>query len=236
MVTFSRRGLHGRVVDDLGRRIVSGELPPGAVIDLDELEADLEVSRTVVREAVKVLSTKGLLDSRPRLGTFVRARSEWSLLDADVMTWRDNGEPDERLISDLAEVRRIVEPQGARLAASRRTGEDVAAMGAALERMRRSGRDLEEHVAADLAFHRAVLAASQNELLGRLEVVLEPALRARDALAFSAGHDDAFLPAHAAVADAIADGDPDRAEAAMAALLDTAAADTAAILERRRRT
>lgn len=235
MVTFSRRGLHGRVVDDLGRRIVSGALPPGAVVDLDQLETDLDVSRTVVREAVKVLTAKGLLDSRPRLGTFVRDRSDWNLLDPDVMSWRDNGEPDERLISDLAEVRRIVEPEGARLAAARRTEADVLAMRAALERMRRSGRDLEEHVAADLAFHRAVLAASQNELLGRLEVVLEPALRARDTLAFSAGHDDAFLPAHAAVAEAIADADPERAEAAMAALLDAAAADTAAVLDRRRR-
>lgn len=235
MVVFSRRGLHGRVVDTLGRRIVRGDLPPGAVVDLELLEADLAVSRTVVREAVKVLTTKGLLDSRPRLGTFVRDRRDWSLLDADVMSWRDNGQPDARLISDLAEVRRIVEPQGARLAALRRSEADVSAMRAALDRMRGSGRDLEAHVAADLAFHRAVLGASQNELLERLEVVLEPALRARDALTFTHGHDDAFLPAHAAVADAVADGDPDRAEAAMAALLDAAAADTAAILERRTR-
>ena len=210
MVVFSRRGLHGRVVDTLGRRIVRGDLPPGAVVDLELLEADLAVSRTVVREAVKVLTTKGLLDSRPRLGTFVRDRRDWSLLDADVMSWRDNGQPDARLSSEA----------------------DVSAMREALDRMRASGRDVEAHVAADLAFHRAVLGASQNELLERLEVVLEPALRARDALTFAHGHDDAFLSAHAAVADAVADGDPDRAEAAMAARLDAAAADAAAILER----
>jgi DNA-binding FadR family transcriptional regulator len=235
VVTFSRRGLHGQIVDSLGRRIVGGEFPPGAVVDLELLEQELSVSRTVMREAVKVLTTKGLLDARPRLGTFVRERRHWNLLDADVMAWRGGGDPDERLLFDLEEVRRIVEPWGARLAAERRTDDDVEAMRTALSRMEESerGGNVEEHIAADAAFHRAVLAASQNELLERLEVVLEPALRARDALAFAHSHGDAFLHAHAAVAEAIAATDPDRAQASMSALLEAAAADTAAILRRR---
>ncbi|MCW2741266.1 MAG: FadR family transcriptional regulator [Blastococcus sp.] len=237
MVTFSRRGLHGQVVDALGRRIISGDLPPGTIVDLDMIEHEMSVSRTVMREAVKVLTTKGLLDARPRLGTFVRERSDWQLLDADVMVWRGAGEPDERLLSDLEEVRRIVEPWGARLAAERRTPTDVLNLRAALERMERSeaGADVEEHIASDVAFHRAVLAASQNELLERLEVVLEPALRARDALVHAHAPSDAFLHAHSAVADAIADADADRAQTAMAALLETASADTADVLRRRSR-
>jgi GntR family transcriptional regulator, galactonate operon transcriptional repressor len=235
VVTFSRRGLHGHVVDSLGRRIIEGEFPPGAVLDLELLEQQMSVSRTVMREAVKVLTTKGLLDARPRIGTFVRDRPNWNLLDADVMAWRGGGDPDPRLLSDLDEVRRIVEPWGARLAAERRSPDDVTALREALARMEASerGGNIEEHIAADAAFHRAVLAASQNELLERLEVVLEPALRARDALAFQHTHGDAFLHAHAEVAEAIAAGDPDRAQASMASLLETAAADTAEIMRRR---
>jgi DNA-binding FadR family transcriptional regulator len=219
----------------MGRRIVEGEFPPGAVMDLELLEQEMSVSRTVMREAVKVLTTKGLLDARPRFGTFVRDRRDWNLLDADVMAWRGGGDPDQRLLSDLEEVRRIVEPWGARLAAERRTADDVLALREALARMEASerGGDIDEHIAADVAFHRAVLAASQNELLERLEVVLEPALRTRDALAFVHTHGDAFLTAHADVAEAIAAGDPDLAHTSMASLLDTAAADTAAILRRR---
>ena len=151
------------------------------------------------------------------------------------MAWRGGGDPDHRLLSDLEEVRRIVEPWGARLAAERRTPDDVTALRGALARMEKSerGGDIEEHIAADVAFHRAVLAASQNELLERLEVVLEPALRTRDALAFVHTHGDAFLHSHAAVAEAIAAGDPDLAQASMASLLEAAAADTAEIMRRR---
>lgn len=234
MITYSRRGLHGQVVDTLGRRIVQGELTPGTVIDVERLERDLEVSRTVVREAIKVLTAKGLLDARPRLGTYVRPRSDWNLLDSDVMTWRETDEPDDRLFHELDEVRQVVEPYGARLAAQRRTDADLAAIAAALEDMRTTAyEDLEGHIAADLAFHRAVLAATQNELLERLEVVLEPALRLRDRLAFSAHHDDAFLDAHAAVYTAIEKADPTGAAEAMRQLLQTAAADTRSILDRR---
>lgn len=235
MITFSRRGLHGQVVDSIGRRIVQGELAPGDVVDVDGLESDLDVSRTVVREAIKVLTAKGLVDARPRLGTYVRPRSQWNLLDADVMGWRSSDEPDVRLFRELDEVRQVFEPNGARLAAQRRTLEDLEAIGAAFEAMRgTAGENLEGHIAADLAFHRAVLAATQNELLTRFEVVMEPALRARDTLAFNAHHQDtASLEAHAAVLAAIERSDPDAAEAAMQALLVGAALDTREILDGR---
>lgn len=235
MVTFSRRGLHGQVVNDLGRRIVGGEFPPGMIVDLERLEREMSVSRTVMREAVKVLTTKGLLDARPRLGTFVRDRRDWNLLDADVMAWRGAGDPDERLLSELEEVRRIVEPWGARLAAERRTTQDLLSLRAALGALEQSEAlgDVGEHIASDVAFHRAVLAASRNELLERLEVVLEPALRARDALVRAHAHGGTFLRAHRAVVEAIADGDSERAHRAMASLLEAASADTADVLRRR---
>jgi DNA-binding FadR family transcriptional regulator len=236
VIAYSNRGLGGQIVEDLGRRIVQGELPPGSTIDVDQLESQHAVSRTVVREAVKVLSAKGLLDARPKRGTFVRSRTQWNLLDGDVMSWRDDGaEPDPQLLSDLAEVRGAVEPQAARLAAERRDDADLVEMSAAMQQMRDSTDHLESHLASDLRFHRAVLAASHNELLVRLEVVLEPALRARDRLAFEHRHGSGFIEAHTRVLDAVRDADPDQAERAMRDLLATAAADARASLRRRRR-
>jgi DNA-binding FadR family transcriptional regulator len=91
VIAYSNRGLGGQIVEDLGRRIVQGELPPGSTIDVDQLESQHAVSRTVVREAVKVLIAKGLLDARPKRGTFVRSATQWNLLDGDVMSWRDDG-------------------------------------------------------------------------------------------------------------------------------------------------
>lgn len=231
MITFSRRGLHGQVVDALGRRIVQGEVAPGTTLDVELLERDLAVSRTVVREAIKVLIAKGLLDARPRLGTYVRPRADWNLLDADVMGWRQRDEPDGRLFHELDEVRQVVEPQGARLAAERRTPEDLEAIRSALDRIRATASgDREGHIAADLAFHRAVLAATGNELLERLEVVLEPALRARDTLTFGTDVGHAFVEAHALVFDAIERSDPEGAAQAMHDLLQAAAKDTESIL------
>ena len=235
MILYSRRGLHGQLVESLGKRIVRGELLPGDVVDVDRLEVDHAVSRTVVREAIKVLTTKGLLDARPKRGTFVRPRAQWNLLDADVMTWRDEGHgPDQQLLQDLDEVRRAVEPPGARLAAERRTEQDLAEIDAALQDMVDTAHVKgDEHIAADLRFHRAVLVASHNELLARLEVVLEPALRARNALAFSEDSGNHFIEAHRRVLEQIRSGDGPGAQKAMEMLLVDAAADTAAILARR---
>lgn len=240
MVTFSRRGLHGTVVDSLGRQIVRGELPPGSIIDTDSLAATMQVSRTVVREALKVLTAKGLVDARPRTGTRVLERSSWNLLDSDVMGWRDDGVPDGALLRDLEEVRQIIEPHGARLAAQRRTAPQLQGIRDAMAAMRRAesplpGGSSHAHVDADLAFHRAVLAAAGNELLTRLEVVLEPALRARDTLAFGDDHGYAFLDKHQTVTDAIAAGDGEAASEAMLDLLHAAAADTMKSLKRRRK-
>ena len=93
MAKFSRRGLHGQLADTIGRRILSGELAEGQILDVEKFESDFNVSRTVVREATKVLSAKGLLDARPRVGTYVRPRASWNLLDSDVMVWRAEKSP-----------------------------------------------------------------------------------------------------------------------------------------------
>ncbi|MGV8911430.1 MAG: FadR/GntR family transcriptional regulator [Rhodoglobus sp.] len=232
MTTFSRRGLHGHVVDVLGRRIMRGELVSGEIIESDALLTEFQVSRTVMREAIKVLTTKGLVDARPRLGTFVTERERWQLLDGDVMTWRSEGVPDPLLVLELSEVRQFLEPAAARLAAVRRTQEQCVEIEAAMTALAATfaSTEAESHAAADLAFHRAVLAASGNELLARFEVVLEPALQARDQLAFQHETTTHFLDSHRAVVDAIVAQDADLAYAAMTLLMDQSARDSDAIV------
>lgn len=228
---FSGRGLQGRLVELLGLRIVDGSLPPGQVIDLDQFAVEESVSRTVVREAVKVLVGKGLLDARPRHGTFVRERSSWSLMDPEVMRWRCGDGPDPKLLRELMEIRVILEPAIARHAALRRSATHVAALRDSLRAMSNSRTSLEEHVEADLRFHWLLASASGNELLEQLSSLLQPAMRSRDVLAFRHfAHDDAFLTAHAEVVDHVDAQNPDAAESAMHHLVSVASEDIDAIL------
>jgi len=223
MTEYPGRGLHGQTVERIAQRILSGHLAEGATLDLPALEAELAVSRTALREALKVLSAKGLVGARQKRGTFVRPREAWNLLDSDVMRWQFAA-PEAtwtRFLGDLAEVRTLLEPPAARLAATRCDDDDLAELDAALSDMDSAG-DPEAAVAADLRFHRALLAGTHNELLGRLEVVIERALAERDRLVHGGSAPDP-VPTHRAVLDAIRAGDPDAAQAAMYELL--AAAD-----------
>jgi GntR family galactonate operon transcriptional repressor len=224
---YPGRGLHGEVVRELGARITSGKYEPGSLIDPEQLEAELGVSKTVVREALRVLAAKGLVDSRPKRGTFVRARTAWSLLDIDVMQWRGMLEAtDSAFLADLAEVRSIVEPAGVRLAAERRTDSDIAELEAALAAMAEAGSDGELVVAADLRFHLGLLRASHNELLVRMDVVIIHALGARDRLIHNSG--DGWrdsIPSHRVVLSAVRAGKPAAAATAMSRLLKDAERD-----------
>src|SRR5918911_4134642 len=107
--TYPRRGLHGAVVHEIGVRIVRGELEPGEQVPDDGLLDDPGVSRTVLREAIKVLAAKRLVESRPKTGTRVRPRRDWNLLDPDVLAWRLETAPDAGFFRDIAEVRRMIE-------------------------------------------------------------------------------------------------------------------------------
>lgn len=229
-MAYARRGLHGQVVEEIGRRILRGEVPPGSSLDLDALEASFGVSRTVVREAVKVLEAKGLIEARPKRGTVVRPRAAWNLLDPETVGWAFDGAPDRRLLGAMNELRQGFEPIAARLAAERAQPEHLAAMRAALAAMAVDRGDVDASTADDVAFHRAILAAGGNELLIRLGDLFEAGLRGRDRVSFPSGWDTAYVERHAAVVDAIEAGDADRAEAAMRQLVADAAADTARAL------
>jgi DNA-binding FadR family transcriptional regulator len=225
MTSYAGRGVHGQVVELLGSRIVSGQIAEGETLDLRALAAEWDVSLTVLRESLKVLGGKGLVTARQKRGTYVRARGAWNLLDADVLRWRVGAGKGETLLRDLAELRAIVEPAAVRHAALRRGDADLAALENALGAMSAAGPDADAAASADAAFHRALLAATGNELLTRFDILLEPGLRARDRVVHGRRKDADPVPSHRAVVDAVRDGDPERASAAMAALLRQSAAD-----------
>lgn len=229
MTPYARRGVHGQTVELLARRILGGEIPEGATLDLVALQSELDVSLTALRESLKVLAAKGMVDARQKRGTFVRSRAEWNLLDADVLRWQFEGgsttASDQALLHNLAEVRAIIEPAAVRLAAERRTDADLAALDGALDAMGEQDGNAAHAVEADLAFHRALLTATHNELLERMEMVIESGLAHRDRIVHSSPHSEDPVPAHRAVLDAVRDRDPGAAEAAMRALLDQAGRD-----------
>ncbi|MEU8001207.1 FCD domain-containing protein [Catellatospora sp. NPDC049111] len=225
MAQYTGRGVHGQTVEIIAGRILAGEIAEGSTINLAALQEELDISLTVMREALKVLTAKGLVDARPKRGTFVRPRAAWNLLDADVIRWQFAGGADASLLDQLHEVRAIMEPAAARLAAARATDDDLAALDAALAQMADAQDDPAAAVAADLNFHRALLHAAHNEWLERMKVVMETGLAERDKLVHGAQHHDDPVPSHQAVVAAIRARDAAAAERAMGDLLDKAAQD-----------
>ena len=174
--TYTGRNLHGQVVTELGCRVVGGAYAAGAVLpNEDRLCEELQVSRTALREAVKVLAAKGLLESRPRIGTRVRPRESWNLLDPDILAWRCATGADAEFLRHLTELREIIEPAAASLAASSRSEAQLKAIGDALAAME-SATEIGQWVQADLAFHTAVLQATNNPLLMPLAAIISSAL------------------------------------------------------------
>jgi DNA-binding FadR family transcriptional regulator len=223
------RGLHGFLVHQLGKRIVGEVVPPGHSLPTEEeLSAQFGVSRTVLREAMRVLAAKGLVQSRPKKGTRVLPRASWSLLDSDVLAWQREVGPTPLFLHELEEVRIIIEPESAGLAAQRRSQEDVQNLQGAYETMRRAA-DADDRVAfleGDVAFHAAILEACRNELLRQMGNPVLTSLRIRhDGTPWIPEHFGATLPEHEAVLTALCGRDVDRARRSMIALVTRAAQD-----------
>lgn len=220
--TYSSRSLHGQVVHELGSRIVSGQLSEGEVLPNEaELGAEFDVSRTALREGIKVLTAKGLLVSRTRTGTRVRPRLEWNMLDPDVLAWRLKSGQAVEFVQDLHEFRRATETMAASLAATRATDAEIATMAQHLDDMAAAGTDVQASIEPDLRFHQAILAASGNELLGSLISVIETSLTFSFTMCDPEKKCDA-VALHRAVLDAIRARDGMAASSAMDALLDYA--------------
>ena len=218
--TYRGPSLHGQVVQELGGRIAGGHYPPGGVLPNEEvLCVELRVSRTALREAIKVLAAKGLVESRPRIGTRVRAIELWNQLDPDVLAWRCRTLPDARFLEQLTEMREIIEPAAAQLAARHRTSEQMLEMDRALAAMGAAKR-IGQWVQADLEFHRAILNATGNGLLMPLAALIATALESLLGLSARKASDFRIaLPDHARVRDAIRSQDTQAAFQAMGFLL-----------------
>ncbi|MFI7674317.1 FadR/GntR family transcriptional regulator [Actinophytocola sp. NPDC049390] len=223
MTQHRPRGLHGQTVETLARRILSNEYAEGTVLDLPTLRAELDVSLTALREALKVLTAKGMIDARQKRGTFVRPRSSWHMLDADVMRWHTASAPDPVLFDQLTEVRAIVEPAAARMAAERATDEDLAALGDALDAMA-AAEDVESAVTADVMFHRHLLLATHNDFLAQIAQIIAIGLAERDKFVHHTNPPDP-VPAHRLVLDAVTAHTPEAAEQAMRTLVNQSSQD-----------
>src|SRR5436305_1674370 len=164
-MTTPGRGLHGHVLDSLGPAITAGEYPPGSVLRTDELAQRFDVSRSVMREAVRVLESMHLVESRRRVGVTVRPKSEWNVYDPQVIRWRLAGADRPHQLRSLTVLRSAVEPVAAGLAARNASPAQCADLTEqALGMVATSrGRQLEAYLVHDVAFHRIVLNASGNE-------------------------------------------------------------------------
>jgi DNA-binding FadR family transcriptional regulator len=218
----------GVIARDLGMQIVSGRLQPGEILHGEvEISGRLQVSRAAYREAARILAAKGLVKAVPKIGTKVTPQTQWHLLDPDVVGWIFEFDPDEILLANLFELRRMVEPEAAALAAERRSDADLAAMASALGRMARHTLSAKAGREADQDFHAALLRSTGNAFLLSLTAGIGAAITWTT---IYKGHHSPPLrdsvPDHEAVYDAVAAQNPDAARTAMAKLVDLARRDT----------
>lgn len=232
-ILSNRRTFQEQVLERLGQDICSGVYAPGTPIPSEtELCARFSFSRIVIREAVKSLAAKGVLEVRRRVGTLVRDPAQWNLFDPDVIRWRAQcGDLNGGLARDLMELRRIIEPAASRLAAQRGSPEEKAKLRAAFMAMQRACAGEGDYVTADLAFHETVLAASGNQFVRQMQCALSAVLRTSFTLISRQPGGPAYsLPMHEAVCCAIEAGDAQAAELAANKLIDQAVKDLSAQL------
>ena len=228
MTTTTPTGeLHGNVLSALGARIVSGELAVGQVLTLDDVGIKYGVSRSVAREAIRVLESMSLVASRRRVGITILPRDQWNVFDPRVIRWRlDVGDRTQQLLS-LSELRRGFEPVAAALAAERASPHHCRILAAAVSDMVVHGRsgDLVSYLLADKVFHQTLLEASGNEMLRALAGVVTEVLagRTHHGMMPSQPNPEA-IALHDEVARAVRLRDPEAAESAMRSIIDEAAA------------
>jgi DNA-binding FadR family transcriptional regulator len=168
--------VHASVASEIGLRIVRGDYPPGAILPNEAKWSEMfKVSRSVVREAIKMLMAKSLLASRPKVGSWVEPRERWNLLDRDVLNWYAQSPERKAFLRTVQEFRYIIEPEAAALAAARRSDVQMEEITKALNEMG-NAMSLSERTDADTRFHIAILRASGNDLLVPLGVLIDSAL------------------------------------------------------------
>jgi DNA-binding FadR family transcriptional regulator len=224
---LGRNLTHG-LVDRLGRAIVTGMYDHAPILTEAELAQEYGVSRSVIREAVKMLAAKGLLSARPRQGTAVEPSSSWNLFDTDVLRWLLERRFSIDLMAQFNQLRAAIEPEGAALAARSATPSDIASIEAGLARMARAEQGLDDALEADIAFHVAILQASGNPFYLQLREVVDTALRTSIRFTNRLQGRPADLADHATVLDAIKARDAEMARSRMRKLID----DTLLVIEK----
>ncbi|MBA0051979.1 FadR family transcriptional regulator [Streptomyces sp. AJS327] len=216
------RGLHGQLVQQLGQMIVSGDLGADRPLVPEEIGQRFEVSRTVVRESLRVLEAKGLVSARPNVGTRVRPVSDWNLLDPDIIEWRAFGPQREGQRRELSELRGTIEPLAARLAAEQGRDEVQQRLAEMVEIMRHAlgqGDNL-TFSRADAEFHGLLLQSAGNRMLEHLSGIVASALQVSGGPASGCELlTESAVEHHRRVVEALSEGDGTEAESAMRQLL-----------------
>ncbi|WP_042365357.1 FadR/GntR family transcriptional regulator [Streptacidiphilus neutrinimicus] len=228
------QGLPGRLLADLGPAIASGEIAEGSVLRIEELEERFDVSRTVVREAVRMLESMQLVASRRRVGITVRPRSDWDVFNPTLIAWRLAGADRPAQLRSLGSLRVAVEPAAAGLAAVHADDDQRRALGALATEMTMTGRsgDLAAFLRHDADFHATVLQASGNEMFAHLGATVEAVLRGRTEHHLMPHHPEEYaVRLHREVAEAIMAGDATTAERAMRAIVTGALEELDAVLD-----
>ncbi|HSW04278.1 FadR/GntR family transcriptional regulator [Aquabacterium sp.] len=226
------KSMHGRIVRELGLRILAGEIRPGERLPGEaELLNAYDISRPVLREAVRVLVAKGLVMSKQRAGATVRARQEWHLLDPDVLYWLIQSKPKREFVDTLMTVRRIIEPAAAALAATAATEAQLASIAEAYAGMAAATTPA-ELLEPDVAFHRRIAEATNNELLAYIGNMLSLALRESIKLSSQLPNTHALsLPRHKAILTALQNRDPQGARQAALVQLEETGGDLSIVIE-----
>lgn len=209
------------IVEELGQAVVTQTYGDTVPFPIEaELCKQFGASRTVLREAVKMLTAKGLLSARPRQGTWVEPESNWNLLDPDVLRWLLERKFSLELLAEFTEIRYAIEPMAAALAARNATPEGIARIRRAIERMKAAAVGEDDPLASDIAFHVAVLHATGNRFYAQLEDMINAALRISIRLTNSVkGVPQANVDIHKKVLDAIEAGDATKARTIMEGII-----------------
>ncbi|MBO9499184.1 MAG: FadR family transcriptional regulator [Novosphingobium sp.] len=213
------RNLTYGMLDSLGRAIVTGRYEQEAFPTEAELAKQHGVSRSVTREAVKMLTAKGLLSARPRQGTVVQPSSSWNLFDTDVLRWLLERQFSVELLRQFSQLRIAIEPEAAALAARFATAADIDRICGGLARMEAAERGLDDTLEADIAFHVSILLASGNPFYAQFREMVGTALRTSIRFTNRIKGRTASVADHGAVRDAILARDPEAARAAMRILI-----------------
>lgn len=223
--TIQRKGIFGHFVHTLGRRIIGGEFAPGVTLPNEpELAAHYNVSRTIIREAMKCLAGKGLVEIKTRIGTRVKPVSSWHHTDTDVMVWYYETGPSVEFMRSIKDLRRALEPAAAARATSRGSDEEIASIGEAYERMVSTIGDVNQNADADLDFHTRIFTATHNPIFAQLIDVISVGIYANRTITPRPGAivgQRRSLPFHKDLLDAIVSRDPDAAAKASNRLLDS---------------